>query len=87
MRAQCRCGMWERTLVAFVSDNGAQLDHGANFPFRGGKHTFWEGGVRVDCGGVPVILMPPTAPDTAHSEGGRSDQSIPQQKVRYVRPV
>ena len=39
--------MWANTVLVLVSDNGAQLDHGYNAPLRGGKHTFWEGGVRV----------------------------------------
>ena len=30
-----------------VSDNGGPLDHCTNGPLRGGKHTFFEGGVRV----------------------------------------
>ena len=40
-------GMWDDTLVVLVSDNGGPLDHTTNAPLRGGKHTFWEGGVRV----------------------------------------
>lgn len=34
-------------LLIFVSDNGGPLDHTTNSPLRGGKHTFYEGGVRV----------------------------------------
>eukprot|EP01047_Picozoa_sp_COSAG01_P002308 COSAG01_NODE_60_length_29981_cov_23.262533_33_plen_404_part_00 len=39
--------MWSHTLFVMVSDNGGPLDHATNAPLRGGKHTFWEGGVRV----------------------------------------
>lgn len=39
--------MWENTVLIFVSDNGGPLDHCTNEPLRGGKHTFFEGGVRV----------------------------------------
>lgn len=34
-------GMWENSVIFMVADNGAQMDHGKNFPLRGGKHTFW----------------------------------------------
>ena len=37
--------MWANSVVFLVADNGAQMDHGYNAPLRGGKHTFWEGGV------------------------------------------
>jgi arylsulfatase A-like enzyme len=40
-------GLWENTVVTFASDNGGPLDHTTNYPLRGGKHTFWDGGVRV----------------------------------------
>ena len=40
-------GMWDNTVLIFVSDNGGPLDHCTNAPLRGGKHTFYEGGVRV----------------------------------------
>eukprot|EP00039_Didymoeca_costata_P006376 m.89637 g.89637 ORF g.89637 m.89637 type:complete len:574 (-) comp13233_c0_seq2:193-1914(-) len=40
-------GLWDDTVFILVSDNGGPLDHTANYPLRGGKHTFYEGGVRV----------------------------------------
>ena len=40
--------MWDNTLIVVVSDNGGPLAHTTNFPLRGGKHSFWEGGVRVE---------------------------------------
>jgi arylsulfatase len=43
----------ENTLVIFTSDNGPWLNFGAHAgsagPFREGKGTSWEGGVRVPC--------------------------------------
>src|SRR6185295_14368744 len=44
-------GLDQRTLVIFTSDNGPWLEQGANGgqagPFRGGKATVYEGGIRV----------------------------------------
>jgi len=51
-------GLTRNTIVVFSSDQGADMTHaglgglrfnlmGCNGPFRGGKHTFYEGGVRV----------------------------------------
>lgn len=41
-------GVRDRTLIAFISDNGGPLAQGAvNTPLRGGKHTDFEGGIRV----------------------------------------
>ncbi|MCC6355307.1 MAG: sulfatase-like hydrolase/transferase [Verrucomicrobiae bacterium] len=41
-------GVWENTLLFFISDNGGPLAQGAdNAPLRGGKHTDYEGGIRV----------------------------------------
>ncbi|KAL5267411.1 hypothetical protein ACHWQZ_G004452 [Mnemiopsis leidyi] len=38
-------GMKENTVLVFTSDNGAGLI-GSNYPLRGGKRSFFEGGVR-----------------------------------------
>ena len=51
----CTCmppGLWESTLLIFVSDNGGPTNGNEgtasnNFPMRGGKNTLWEGGTRV----------------------------------------
>ncbi|QOV87366.1 sulfatase-like hydrolase/transferase [Humisphaera borealis] len=41
-------GVWENTLLFFISDNGGPLAQGAvNAPLRGGKHQDYEGGIRV----------------------------------------
>lgn len=41
-------GIWENTLIFFISDNGGPLAQSAdNTPLRGGKHTDYEGGIRV----------------------------------------
>jgi len=48
--------LWDNTLVIFVNDNGAdpgQIEslsmpnYGLNWPLRGGKFTWWEGGIRT----------------------------------------
>ena len=39
-------GMWPETLVVYSADNGG-VTAGVNYPFRGEKHTNWEGGMRV----------------------------------------
>lgn len=41
-------GEWDNTLLFFISDNGGPLAQSAdNTPLRGGKHTDYEGGIRV----------------------------------------
>ena len=39
-------GLRDKTIVVFTSDNGATRD-GSNLPFRGGKHTVFEGGTHL----------------------------------------
>ena len=44
-------GMLDNSLIVFTTDNGAATVGAdawgsSNFPFRGGKHTIWEGGTR-----------------------------------------
>ena len=41
-------GLWDNTLIFFISDNGGPLPETAvNTPLRGGKHQDFEGGIRV----------------------------------------
>ena len=41
---------WENTIIIFASDNGGWPipdGHGSNYPLRGAKFTYFEGGIRV----------------------------------------
>jgi len=45
-------GIFENTLIIFTSDNGGPIQGGdsvgaRNWPYRGGKHSIWEGGVKA----------------------------------------
>ena len=53
-------GMLDNSVLAFCSDNGGPLDHATNAPLRGGKHTTWEGGLRVTAW-VYSPLFPPAS--------------------------
>ena len=53
-------GQWENTLTIFVSDNGGQLNVGANCGnLRGGKQSMYEGGLKVPaCAVWPGVIKP-----------------------------
>lgn len=59
-------GLGENTIVVFTSDNGATRN-GSNLPFRGGKHTIFEGGTRL-----PTVVRWPKGGLT----GGRSWEGL-----------
>lgn len=43
-------GLREKTVIAFTSDNGGSLPHGQNNdPWRDGKQSHYDGGLRVPC--------------------------------------
>ena len=65
-------GMEESSLVIFAADNGGPIrcefstcgdaTGASNFPLRGGKHSLWEGGVRLTAlAAAPFLSAPPGA--------------------------
>jgi arylsulfatase I/J len=64
-------GMWDDTVMVFMGDNGASFYEGAsNFPLRGTKDTWWEGGIRtpafVGGGYLPEAARGTTRKDMVH---------------------
>lgn len=58
-------GLTDETIVIFTSDNGGQLDVGANNgPYRAGKGTMYEGGIRVPM----VVRWPGEIPAGSQSQ-------------------
>ena len=39
--------MWDNTIMVVSADNGGATGHGSNFPLKGSKATFFEGGIRA----------------------------------------
>ena len=55
-------GMYDNSVVVFVSDNGGMLTGGGNgFPLRGSKGTLWEGGTRT-----PAFVLSPLLKKTGY---------------------
>ncbi|MGC1272848.1 MAG: arylsulfatase [Planctomycetaceae bacterium] len=59
------------TLVLFLSDNGGPLPHAHNKPFRDGKGTVYEGGIRV----VAAVRWP---------EGGLAGGRVCNEPIGYI---
>jgi arylsulfatase A-like enzyme len=57
-------GLSSNTIVVFTSDNGATLN-GCNLPFRGGKHTLYEGGTHLPT----VVYWPKGGLVSGHWDG------------------
>lgn len=62
MRKLDELGLSDNTIVVFTSDNGGHGRITSNWPFRGNKGNFYEGGIRV-----PLIIKWP-----GHIKSGRS---------------
>jgi arylsulfatase A-like enzyme len=65
MKTLADTGLADNTLVVFTSDNGGQLDVGANNgPLRDGKQSMYEGGLKVPCCAVwPKHISPGSSTD------------------------
>ena len=57
-------GLRDNTIVVFTSDNGATKD-GSNLPFRGGKHSVFEGGTHL-----PTVVHWPKGKVTSRTWDG-----------------
>lgn len=59
-------GQYDNTVIVFTSDNGGQINVGANNgPLRDGKQSMYEGGLRIPgCIRVPGQTSPGTVSDT-----------------------
>ena len=61
--------MWPNTVLVFSSDNGGDSRMSSNYPLRGRKRSFFEGGIRT-----PTFLHSPLLP--AARTGGRVEEAF-----------
>ena len=64
-------GMWDNSLIVVSSDNGGAHCAGSNYPLRGRKSTFFEGGVRASAfasgGMIPADMKGKTVTGAIHT--------------------
>ena len=66
-------GLWNNTLFMLFGDNGGTFEHGmpvpgsSNFPLRGHKYSFFEGGIRVAAFVASPLLPPRVRGTTNHA--------------------
>ena len=61
--------MWQNTVLVYTSDNGGDSLMSSNFPLRGRKRSFFEGGIRT-----PTFVVSPLLP--AGRAGGRVEDAF-----------
>ena len=60
-------GMYDNTVIVMSADNGGPLGSANNWPLKGGKHSNWQGGVRVNAF-VSGGALPPAVRGTTSDE-------------------
>nr|KAG5686688.1 hypothetical protein BaRGS_013587 [Batillaria attramentaria] len=68
-----RAGLLDNALLVFTTDNGGPVNGGANnWPLRGGKTTFWEGGTR----GSAFVYSTSLLKKTGYVNNGKREEFV-----------